>query len=294
MKRLLVVGATGFIGSYLLKRFSIGGWEVIGSYFTHPERGFFYMDITNASETLNVFRKISPNVVCLSAANPNVDYCEEHPSETEKINVEGTKNVALACREIGAKLVYFSSDYVFDGTSGPYGEEDIPNPISVYGRQKLASERIIMDILNDYIIARITVVYGWENRGKNFIERLSRFLEDRKEVKVSMDQIGSPTYVENLADMIFALVETKASGVFNVCGSDLMSRYEFACRAAQICGWDTSYIKPVSTAELRQRASRPLNAGMKTDKIRGIIQAKPMGAIEGLRRMKERRLNING
>lgn len=260
---------------------------VKGSYYQYVEEGLSRIDITNKTEIARAVVKELPEVICLSAANPDVEYCQGHPEETENINVEGTRNVALICKEIGAKLVYFSSDYIFDGTSGPYGEDDLPDPICVYGKQKLSSENIIKDMLDNYLIARTTIVYGWEKRGKNFVERLLQSLNSRKEIRVPVDQIGSPTYVENLIDMLFALVEKNATGIFNICGRDCMSRYAFACKAAEIFGLDASYLKPVTTEKLGQNAPRPLKAGMKTDKIERAIPIKPVGIIKGLIKMRE-------
>lgn len=289
MKKIFIVGASGFIGNYLFKSFANRGWTAKGSYYQYPEDGFSKIDITNKTEIARVVVKELPEVVCLPAANPNVEYCQEHPKETEKVNVEGTRNVALICKEIGARLVYFSSDYIFDGTSGPYAEEDTPNPLCVYGKQKLSSENIIRDMLDNYLIARTTIVYGWEKRGKNFLERLLQSLKNRIEISVPVDQIGSPTYVENLSDMLFALVEKNAAGIFNICGNDCISRYAFACKAAEIFGLDASYLKPVTTEKLGQKAPRPLKAGMKTDKMEHAIHIKPLGVIEGLIKMRERK-----
>lgn len=289
MKKIFIVGASGFIGNYLFKSFAHRGWIVKGSYYQNPEDEFSRIDITNKKEIASVVVKELPEVVCLTAANPNVEYCQEYPEETQKINVEGTRNVALICKEIEAKLVYFSSDYIFDGINGPYAEDDIPNPVCIYGKQKLLSENIIRDILDNYLIARTTVVYGWEKRGKNFIERLLQSLKNRVELRVPVDQVGSPTYVENLSDMLFALVENNAKGIFNICGKDCMSRYDFACKAAEIFGLDALYLKPVTTEKLRQKAPRPLKAGMKTGKIERAINVKPVGVIEGLIKMRERK-----
>jgi dTDP-4-dehydrorhamnose reductase len=289
LRKIFIVGASGFIGNYLFKSFANGGWITKGSYYQYFEDGLSKIDITNKAEIARALVKELPEVVCLPAANPNVEYCQEHPEETEKVNVEGAMNVALICKEIGAKLVYFSSDYIFDGTSGPYAEEDLPNPICVYGKQKLSSENIIREMLDNYLIARTTIVYGWEKRGKNFLERLLQSLNSRKEIGVPVDQVGSPTYVENLIDMLFALVEKNAAGIFNVCGKDHISRYAFACKAAEIFGLDASYLKPVTTEKLGQKAPRPLKAGMKTDKIEDAIHIKPIGVIDGLIKMRERK-----
>lgn len=286
--KIFLIGASGFIGGHLVKSFSAAGWEVNGSCFRHREEGLVQLDITDRQRLLRVLKEYSPEVVCLPAAIPNVEYCEGHPSETDRTNVEGTRNVAHACKEIGARLVFFSSDYVFDGEDGPYSEDAPPNPISVYGRQKLAGERIVRKLLDDWLITRVTVVYGVERSGKNFVARLIKSLEKRREVKAPIDQVGSPTYAENLSEMVRALVEKGVGGVFNVCGPKLMDRFTFACLAAEVFGLDPSGIRPVTTAELGQKARRPLRAGMETAKIEQTVDVRPLGPEEGLMAMKER------
>jgi len=149
---ILIVGASGLIGSHLAdqcdKRSS---WKSIGTFFGTPERNFLPLDITNADSVREVFKKTQPQIVFLTAFNPNVDYCEEHPKETEITNIVGNRNIIDMSSQYNAKVVYFSSDFVFDGKNGPYNEDDQPSPICVYGKQKLAIEQYIENSLADII-----------------------------------------------------------------------------------------------------------------------------------------------
>ena len=260
----LVVGASGFIGNAL--------WNAhrpkacIGTYCTYPLLNLCQLDITDGDAVQGLIDKIRPKTIYHPAALPNVDWCETNRSACWDVNVNGTKNLVAAARRAKSKLVFFSTDYIFDGREGPYGETDEPNPINVYGESKLAAERIISESLDDYLIVRVTVVYGIEKKGKNFIAHLLRSLKENQPVMAPKDQRGTPTYVENLVDSILALVELDQRGTFNVTGGQLLDRYEFAVLAAKIFGFDSHLVQPVTTAELGQTARRPLNAGLKIDK----------------------------
>jgi dTDP-4-dehydrorhamnose reductase len=267
MKSILIVGASGFIGNALYQKYTKTGSTVTGTYHQHAEEGLHQLDITDLQQVRSILSKHTPDILILPAANPNVEYCEEHPEETQTTNVDGVHHIIDECRQRGIKLVYLSTDYVFDGQNGPYAEDAIPHPVSVYGRQKLANECYIQKQLSNYIIARVTVVYGWEKHGKNFAQRLLTTIEQKKQIRVPSDQIGSPTYVDNLVDMLYELTSIDASGIYNVCGSELMDRYTFALKFAEVFNLDPQYILSVTTSALRQKAPRPLRAGMTVEKI---------------------------
>ena len=203
------------------------------------------------------------------------------------INVQGSLNVIKATQRIGAQLVFYSSDYVFDGKSGPYQETDQTNPICVYGKQKLEVENLITDLLDDYLILRITIVYGQELQGKNFVTRLINSLKKKETVKVPVDQIGSPTLVNDIAEASCKLVEQNQRGLFHVAGTDVISRYDFALTVAQVFDLDSKYIIPIDTPSLQQPAPRPLKAGMICDKLSSTINWKLKNAIEGLNLLKQ-------
>lgn len=287
--KVLVVGASGFLGSYLMESFQKRGCLTSGTYFQHPVRGLKPLDIRHLSDTEALIRNESPDIVCLCAASPNVDYCEEHPEETSRINVDGTAHTAAAAKKCGAKLVYFSSDYVFDGINGPYRETDTPNPVSEYGLQKLRSEEIVLGHSTQNLILRVTVLYGWEAQRKNFFERLLSTLQSGREIRVPNDQIGSPTLVPNLAEITAELVLSGASGIYHLAGPGCIDRYHFALEAAKIFNLDTSRIIPVTTLELKQKARRPLNAGLLIEKITREISIPPLGIHDGLTYLKTHR-----
>lgn len=285
---ILIVGASGFMGGELYRRLH-GRHVITGTYHSYPVEGMVRLDLTDQQCMSDLVDRLRPEIIIQPAMNANVEYCEEHPMETRNVNVEGSKNLIRAAARAGARYVYFSSDYIFDGADGPYAEEDTPNPLNEYGRQKLEIERVVREQIPDHLIIRTTVVYGWEARGKNFVMGLLRTLGQGRPMRVPVDQIGSPTYVDNLADIITELVVSGKTGTYNVAGSDVVGRYDFALTAASIFGLDPRLVIPVRTGELGQKASRPLKAGMKLDKLRKNVSTPIMGIVEGLRDMRDKR-----
>ena len=284
--RVLVVGVSGFLGGYLAESLRAFRWAVTGTYHSQPRPDGVKLDIRRPAELDRLCSEYSPDVVCLCAAEPNVDYCEQHPAETAAVNVEGTRNTALAASRIGARVVFFSSDYVFDGTSGPYQEPDPVAPLSEYGRQKVRSERLLQELVPDCLILRVTVLYGWESQGKNFFEHLLRTVSRGQTLRVPNDQIGSPTLVNNLAEIAAQLVTQGARGLYHIAGPDRMDRYSFALQVANVFELDASKIVGVPTSELKQAARRPLCAGIRADRVRKEISVKLVGVSEGLQWLK--------
>jgi dTDP-4-dehydrorhamnose reductase len=283
--RIFIVGASGFVGKIMFECLS-REHEVYGSFYSNPLERLIHLDMTDLKAVKDILSSLKPDVIIHPAANPNVEYCEDHPMETRQVNVEGSRNLIETAREIGAKLVYFSSDYVFDGTNGPYSEDDVPNPINEYGLQKLAVEKLITKSLDNYLIIRITVVYGWERSGKNFVMGLINNLKNGSSMKVPCDQIGSPTYANNMVQAVKELIEADKTGIYHVVGTDVMDRYTFAKNVAEIFELDENLLIPVTTHQLGQKAKRPLKAGMKVDKAQKDVSIRLMTVREGLEDMK--------
>ena len=283
--RIFIVGVSGFVGRIMYEYLS-KDHETYGSFYSNPAKGLIHLDMNDQKEVTEILTSLKPDVIIHPAANPNVEYCEEHTEETWHVNVEGSRNLIETARDIGAKFVYFSSDYVFDGTNGPYSENDIPSPINEYGLQKLAVEKLIKNYLENYLIIRITIVYGWEQRGKNFVMGLIKNLKSDRFMNVPIDQIGSPTYINNMVQVVKELIESDKTGIYHVAGTDLMNRYTFAKNVAEIFELDENLLIPVTTNQLGQIAKRPLKAGMKVDKVQKDVSIRVMNVREGLEEMK--------
>ncbi|MCK5233725.1 MAG: SDR family oxidoreductase [Candidatus Aenigmarchaeota archaeon] len=289
--RIIVVGASGLIGNIAFKEFSMDpAYDVFGTYFSQNTEGLLHLDMMDKKEVGEVMSEINPDIIFHPAANANAEYCESHPVETRKTNVDGSRNLIEAAKETGAKLVFFSSDYVFDGLDGPYSEEDAPNPINEYGRQKLEIENLIRNALSNYLIIRTTVVYGWELKGKNFVIQVIRNLSNNLKMNVANDQFGSPTYANNMVQIVKELVGLNKTGLYNVVGRDVMDRYSFAKKVTGVFGLNADLIAPTTTDKLGQKAKRPMKAGMKTTKVQNVVTTHILCVDDGLKEMKKEQM----
>jgi dTDP-4-dehydrorhamnose reductase len=288
MSTHLVIGASGLIGEYLIRAGSVTH-QVLGTFRSNPIPGMFQLDICNRPQVQSLIERLCPSIIYLPAALTNVDYCEMHSKEAHSIDVVGVQNVVQAIGNTQIKLVYFSTDYVFDGKSGPYREDDLANPINEYGRQKLLAEQYISLHMRDCLIVRTTGVYGWERGGKNFVYRVLETLGARNMLRVPRDQIGNPTYAPNLAQVAVALAVSDATGVYNISGPTRVSRYEFACEIAKVFNLDIHLIEAVLTNELAQPARRPLNAGLIVAKVSARLGIELLDYRKGLREMAKER-----
>ena len=287
MRPSLVIGASGQVGEHLVVSLMRQSSAVTRADVLPLTPGTLPLDICNAEQVDREIGSIRPGVIYLVAALTNVDYCEQHPEEARRVNVTGVQNVVNAANRVGARLAFFSSDYIFNGKAGPYAEDAPPNPICEYGRQKLLAEELIASNCGDYLIIRTTVVYGWESQGKNFVVRLLKSLEQGQEVRVPDDQVGSPTYAPNLAEASVELANSSMQGIFHVVGPERVSRYEFAREAARVFGHPVELVKPVSTAELNQPAARPFEAGMTVARSAAALATQLVGYRVGLRMMAD-------
>jgi dTDP-4-dehydrorhamnose reductase len=286
--RTLLITSTGLVGGNIKRVLDAKGRDVVETYYPSVDKPQgLPVDISSENSVRGLFESVKPSVVILTAALTNVEFCQENRDIARAINVTGPQNVANLCKTFSAKLVFFSSDYVFDGQAGPYSETDAPHPISVYGETKLAAERSIQDTLNDHLIIRTTIVYGYEVMGKNFCYRLINTLKAGQPIKVPSDQIGSPTYAYNLAEVVVDLIEKNGKGLYNVVGKDMVDRYEFSRRVCAVFGLDEKLLVPVTTRELDQKAPRPLKAGLRIDKVSRDSAVAIMGLDDSLRAFKK-------
>lgn len=283
--RHLVVGASGQIGGAIYKSLVEKNQEVMGTWFSQPARGMRKLDVNDRSRMFKLVKEAAPDVIYACAAMTNVDRCESEPKESFRVNVVGLANLVEAANRVDAKIVLISSDYIFDGAKGPYDVTDLSNPLNVYGYHKVLTEQHVATVAQSFLIVRTTVVYGWEAVGKNFVARLLHKLSQGQKVKVPSDQIGTPTYNRNFSKALVELVNSDQSGLFHIAGSTSTDRYAFAVRAAQVFGLDSRLIHAVATHDLKQKAQRPLKAGLKLDKTREVISTKLLGYEDGLRQM---------
>ncbi len=285
--KVLIIGASGQVGGALLRVLECSGIELVGTYHSQPLRGTLKLDVRDQGAVHNCLEAVQPDAVFLVVNTPGgVDYCEIHPTEAQALNVAGTRNVATAVAQCGAVLVYYSTDYIFDGKAGPYVEEDQPCPISVYGRTKWEAEQVIQTFVPAHLILRTTAVFGWDRTSRNFAMQVWDHLQSGNPMRVPQDQWCNPTFVDYLAGVSIRLLQMGATGVFNVVGKDRMLRSELAKALARAMALDPTLVIPMSTSELGQVASRPLHGGLKTDKLAQLLGTEPLDLNESLKRFR--------
>ena len=285
--RALVIGASGQVGAAVGERLGARGYPWVGTYAKVPRPELRPLDLADESATRRLIADAAPDWVFCAGALTYVDYCEEHPEEAFRLNRDAPALVARAAAERGAGIVFYSTEYVFDGESGPYAEDDPVRPISVYGQSKLEGERAVSAENPRAIIVRTTVVYGPEPQGKNFVYQLLRRARAGERMRVPADQISSPTYNPDLAAASVELAERGCRGVFHIAGSQILDRHAFARAACRAFGLDEALLDPVATSALAQRARRPLRAGLRIDRARAVLASPLRGPDEGLKAMRE-------
>ena len=293
MKKILIIGASGLLGSSLMLRAS-GEFDAVGTYNPAVDgKGYpslLSLDISSKGEVDRLFEKIRPDRVILTAAVSDLEVCERNPELAKRINVDGPEYVANCCKRLGVKLLHISSVYVFDGEKkGRYVEEDSTNPLSVYAKTKLASEQAVSSILTDCIIARLAVMYGWPPADvrDNFVTMTINRLRAKQPMRLYNDQHTSPALCDDIARALLALSETDYNGILNLSGPDCMSRFGCGKAVADIFGLDGSLISPVSLGSMSLPARRPMNACLDVSKAERILNRNMVAFEDGIKIMKE-------
>jgi dTDP-4-dehydrorhamnose reductase len=285
--RALVIGASGQMGAALLHVLRARGHEAVGTWAHEAYPGLVPLDFTDSAATERLVTGTRPDWVICPAALSHVDYCEEHPDEAFAANLHGPFAAATAAARVGAGFVYYSSDYVFDGVDGPYAEDARPRPLGVYGQSKVEGEQAVLGALERALVVRTSVVYGPERQEKNFVYQLLRASRAGDGFRLAVDQKASPSYNPDVAAASVELAEGSLFGIWHIAGPEVLDRYAFALRICRDFGLDTSKLTAVMTAALSQKATRPLDGGLKVAKAQARLRTRLRGPDEGLRSMRE-------
>lgn len=224
-------------------------------------------DLGRPESVGRVIRKNQPAHVLLVAAATNVAWCEEHPDESWAINARGPRATAEAARDVGATLTFISTDYVFNGDSGPYAEGDPTDPINVYGSHKLEAEKAVLEANAGNLVIRTCQVFGEDSRRANFVLRLVDRLRTGEEVETATDLYGTPTFAPDLAKAVVDLTLNRASGLWHVAGDTFLSRYELASRVVALFGCASGVVLKVRVDEMGDVVNRPRRAGLTSGRL---------------------------
>ena len=296
---IVIAGANGLLGQKLVNLCAkIKGYEVValarGVNRNSNIDGYRYVDVdlTHFNKVSKIINEVKPEVIINAAAMTNVDECEVEKETCDIINVRLVQELVTLCKVHNSYLVHISTDFIFDGRSGPYKEEDESNPLNYYGLSKLKSEQLIEQSGLKCAILRTILVFGVvDNMNKsNLVLWLKDSIEDKKVVTIIDDQFRMPTFVDDLAAACLSAMRKRARGIFNVSSCELLSIYEIALEVARIFDLDASFIKRISTKELNQKAIRPAVTGFDLTKSNKILKLPLVTFTERLQVFKDQLL----
>lgn len=286
-RTLMITGSSGLVGSYFRRLTALTRYRIYN--LIHLEQTNFgksiYFDLSNS---VNLFRQvideIKPDIILHLAAMTDVEQCEIERNLANNINHLSVRELAnYIANNNECFLLHVSTDYVFDGEKGDYNEAAKTNPINWYGMTKLLGEQELVNCKSEnWCIARTSTPFGIHTKKLTFPLFVMNNLSERRELRVLVDQITSPTYALNLSEMLLEIIENRIIGVIHVSGSSHLSRFEQALEIASLCDLDKNLIKPVCLPQMEWKARRPKNSSLNTAKAYGSLRKKPMGFKESL------------
>tara|TARA_B110000014_G_scaffold263352_1_gene259821 strand:+ start:1522 stop:2439 length:918 start_codon:yes stop_codon:yes gene_type:complete len=303
IKKILLTGSNGLLGQKIVHLILnetnhelLATSKGLNRIISRDDINYQSLDITDLKHLEKIVSVFRPDAIINTAAMTNVDACESQHEECWSLNVAAVENLVKVSNEFNIHLVHLSTDFVFDGEGGPYSEEDEPNPLSLYGKSKWESEKIVINSgLERWSIARTIIVYGVvENMSRsNVVLWAKGALEKGEPINVVDDQFRSPTYALDLAKGCLSIVEKEKSGVFHLSGKDLMSIIELVYRVADYYGLDKSTINPIKSAVLNQAAKRPPYTGFNLTKANELLDYDPLSFEEGLDALSKELVTLN-
>lgn len=287
--KICIIGGSGVIGSELVNQFVKNNDNVYFTYFqnkTKQNNNEIRLDITNKKNTIDIIKKINPDIVIHTAALTNVDLCETNHKLADTINVVGTKNVLEGCKITGSKIIHISTSFVFDGKKSEYYEDDQISPTTYYGITKYSAEQYVIKSELPYLILRTDQPYCWIKNWQhtNSVIRVIKTLKMGNELKEIIDWYNTPTYVPDFGKAVLELINRKLTGIYHVVGSDYVNRLDWSLLVADIFQLNKNLIKPIKSKELSLAVKR-VNVNLKNKKLFEHTGIQMSGIKEGLQSM---------
>lgn len=290
-RKILITGGSGFLGGHLIfqaqKKF-----EVFATYHKNPINfqgvQCRQLDLRDSSAIQTILDELRPDVVIHNAAVADIDFCEKEKNVARAINYHGTEILAKKCKQLGLRLIYVSTDNVFDGKRGNYSEDDLPNPINYYGETKQLAEEAIASICQNFVIARAALIYGAPvTAGSSFSEWIFNNLKAGNSVTVFVDQFRTPIYAMNLSEALLELAESDWYGTIHLGGPQKLSRYGFAKIFCDIFGFSTKTLEPTFIKDTPFLAKRPLDLSFNISKAQKVLNTQFLSCEAGFKQMKQ-------
>lgn len=258
--KLLVLGGSGLVGSTVIN-YAKNDYDIIFSYNNNkiniPNTQSFQIDLLDNNEIETIIQNYDPDIVLHTIAHSSVDLCETNHEIADKLHVDATQKIVNVCKKIDSKLIFLSTDAVFEGQlNKQYNENDFVNPVNYYGKTKLKAEKIVLNASPNNVVLRTSVIYGWHKKSR-FSNWIIETLKEKRSVDPYIDQYNTPTLVDDLTKSILKIIKMNISGLYHATGKTCMNRFEFASLIADIFNFDKNLISPVTSLEKKQLAPRP-------------------------------------
>ena len=283
MKKVLVIGV-GFLGNYIIKQLKTDNFITLGTKTTTNSNSVS-LDITQKQDIEKIILEFNPDCIINCAARVDVDFLEKSPQTAYSINSDGVKNLAELSDKYNKRIIHISTDSIFDGIQGNYSENDIPNPINIYGKSKEIGEKYLRNIHKNYVIIR-TNFYGIHNEGKFLFNWIKNSLESKKQITGFDDVIFSPVEIGNLSEIIEEFIMNDFIGTVNVSSNDVVTKYDFAIKIAKCFGYNTSLINKKSINSYNFIAKRPKNTSLNNNYGFKIIKTRILSIDDALNKIK--------
>jgi len=247
--RILIIGGSGFLGSKLYNLLDQG--TVFGTFLSNEHKGLIYLDLTRGTSVKDVLAKIKPDIIIHTGGLTNTDFCESDNEMAYKVNVRGTRNLV---KNFSGKIIYFSTDYVFNGEKGPYCEDDVPNPINYYGWTKLKAEEIVLHAADDNVVIRVAGLYGYNERNNEFLNSFNSAI-----IYKATDLAGSTVLIDDVVKYLPFFLQKK--GIYHLASGSAISRYDFALMAVRILNLPVK-VTGRKAKDIYHTAKRPTNSSL--------------------------------
>lgn len=293
--KILITGANGLLGQHLIQLLLDKRYDVLATSkgqsrlpFSQSQHFRYHeLDVTDGPQVNALVLQEKPEVIIHCAAMTQVDKCEEHKIDCWNVNVTATRFLLDAAKEIKARFIFLSTDFIFDGLHGPYAEDAQPNPINYYGSSKWGAEKAVVESGLDWAIIRTVLVTGTPLNGTrpNIITWVKEKLENGEKIRMVDDQFRTPTFVEDLASGIVLAVEKQARGIYHISGNDALTPYSIAIETARILNLDEGLIEKTDSPSLSHLAQRPPRTGFVIEKAKLELGYQPRSFRESLQKM---------
>ena len=274
MIKTAVVGASGYIGSHLIKKYRSHYPDCVGTSFLSKNKNLISFDIRNPNINLLNLEKTGHKAVVIASGKPKISYCEKESFKAHEVNVAGTIQLIKNLKKTSLKIIFLSSDYVFNGTSGKYSDEDETNPFTVYGKHKKIIEDEIKKITDNFLVLRLSKIYGLKKGDKTILDEAANLLKQGKHVLAADNQYFCPTYIDDLIDTIIKIQAKDLKGYINLCVPEIWSRFDMFYLLAQLINQDIHLVKKIKLYDIAEMKGRPLNTSMICKRLNQEVETK--------------------